>query len=113
MNTKKLGITDNKGFHITFENGLTASVQWGRGNYCENHFNEKLDFRGTFPAKSNDAEVAVIGISGELVEIDRFLPDECSSDGIVAGWLTPENIVDFLMNVKNAKDGEMLRCEEV
>ncbi len=113
MDMKKLEITSNKGFHITFENGLTASVQWGRGNYCQNHFNKNLDFSGLIPAASDNAEVAVIGISGDLIEINRFLPEDCSSDGIVAGWLTPENIVDFLMNVKNAKDGEPLRCEEV
>ena len=25
----------NKGFHMTFENGWTISVQWGRDNYCQ------------------------------------------------------------------------------
>jgi hypothetical protein len=27
-------ITDTKGFHITFKNGVTVSVQFGWGNYC-------------------------------------------------------------------------------
>ena len=27
--------TLNKGFQLTFENGLTISVQFGSGNYCE------------------------------------------------------------------------------
>lgn len=30
-------ITDNKGFQIKFENGWTVSVQWGKGNYCDNY----------------------------------------------------------------------------
>lgn len=29
---KKFVSTMRKGFHITFENGLEASVQWGAGN---------------------------------------------------------------------------------
>lgn len=30
-------ITGKKGFHITFENGYTVSVQFGPGNYCDNY----------------------------------------------------------------------------
>lgn len=29
-------IHDNKGFHITFDNGYTVSVQFGFGNMCSN-----------------------------------------------------------------------------
>lgn len=100
---KKLCICQNKGFRMTFENGLTASVQWGRGNYCENHFNEELDFMGTKPARSDDAEVAVFSQDGKFLEIARFLPEDCSYDYDVAGWLTPDQIAEFLMNVKNYK----------
>jgi hypothetical protein len=32
-----LKITNKKGFHITFENGYTVSVQFGPGNYCDNY----------------------------------------------------------------------------
>jgi len=37
---KKFRITHNKGFHITFPNGLTLSTQFGGGNYCENHMGD-------------------------------------------------------------------------
>lgn len=30
-------ITANKGFHLSFANGNTISVQWGNGNYCDNY----------------------------------------------------------------------------
>lgn len=30
-------ITDGKGFHITFDNGWTVSVQFGPANYCGNY----------------------------------------------------------------------------
>jgi hypothetical protein len=29
--------TNRRGFHITFENGWTISVQWGAGTYSDNH----------------------------------------------------------------------------
>lgn len=100
---KKFVSTMRKGFHITFENGLAASVQWGAGNYCDNHFPDDMDFSCSKDARSDTAEVAVIR-EGHFLDIDQFLPEECSSDGTVAGWMTPAQVVDFLMNVKNYKE---------
>ena len=102
---KKFVSTMRKGFHITFENGLKASVQWGAGNYCDNHFPEDMDFSCSKDAMSDTAEVAVFGTDGDFMDIIPFLPEDCSSDGTVAGYLTPEQVVDFLMNVKNYKEG--------
>ena len=96
---KKFEITENRGFTITFDNGLTASVQFGLGNYCDNRFNYSLDFRSV-PAESDNAEVAVIGEDGEFVPIKEFAPADCYNDGKVCGWLTPEQVVDFLSKVK-------------
>lgn len=100
MSTKKLSINDNKGFCMTFENGLTASVQWGLGNYCDNHFNYELGFDGKTPAESNNAEVAVIK-DGDLILLDPFIDNAIDE---VEGYLTPEQIVDFLVKVKNYKE---------
>lgn len=100
---KMLKITESKGFHITFENGLTASIQWGFGNYCDNHFNYELLSNRTIPVESNDAEVAVFDANNNFMNIDQFLPEEVRSDDVVAGWLTPDQIADFLMAVKNYK----------
>ena len=101
---KKFVSTMRKGFHITFENGLEASVQWGAGNYCDNHFPKDKDYTFSKDAESNDAEVAVFK-NGNFLDINAFLPDECYSyDDMVAGYLTPEQVVDFLMNVKNYKE---------
>lgn len=101
---KKFISTMRKGFHITFENGLAASVQWGAGNYCDNHFPDDMDFSCSKDAMSDTAEVAVMR-GRHFLDIDQFLPEDCSSDGTVAGWLTPEQVVEFLMNVKNYKEG--------
>jgi hypothetical protein len=52
-----------KGFHITFPNGWTVSVQFGGGNYCENYdmiFEKREVSEMGSPSKdmeSNDAEV--------------------------------------------------------
>lgn len=70
---KKFVSTMRKGFHITFENGLEASVQWGAGNYCDNHFPKDMDFTFSKDAESNTAEVAVIK-DGDFFDIDRFCP---------------------------------------
>ena len=76
--------TMRKGFHITFENGLTASVQWGAGNYCDNHLPEDFDFSCSKDAESTTAEVAVIR-GEEFLDIFDFIPEDCSNDGTVAG----------------------------
>ena len=96
---KKFVSTMRKGFQMTFENGMTASVQWGAGNYCDNHFPPDADFSCKRDAESNTAEVAVI-YKRELIDfIDEFIPEECSSDGTVSGWLSPEDVLYFLNKV--------------
>lgn len=92
--------TDGKGFQMTFANGLTASVQWGRGNYCGNYYNEEqaTHCRG---AQCNTAEVAVWDKNGKwLNACDFTTEDVCGSD--VCGHMTTEQVVDFLCAVKNA-----------
>lgn len=100
---KKFVSTMRKGFHMTFENGMTASVQWGAGNYCDNHFPRDMDFSCSKDASSNTAEVAVI-YKGDLIDfIDEFIPEECSTDGTVAGYMSPEDVLYFLNKVKERK----------
>lgn len=48
-------INQNKGFHLTFENNWTISVQFGNGNYCSRQNDEVNDFMHTSP----NAEIAV------------------------------------------------------
>lgn len=97
---KKFVSTMRKGFQMTFENGMTASVQWGAGNYCDNHFPKDMDYSYKRDAQSDTAEVAVI-YKGNLIDfIDEFVPEECDNDGTVAGWLSPEDVLYFLNKVK-------------
>lgn len=96
---KKLVSTRRSGFQITFENGLTASVQWGAGTYSDNHYSANMDFTFSKDAESDTAEVAVLK-DDELIDATPFVYGESGYDDVV-GHLTPEQIVDFLANVKN------------
>ena len=97
---KKFVSTMRKGFHMTFENGLTASVQWGAGNYCDNHFPEDMDFSCSKDARSDTAEVAVIDSNGKFLKIAQFLHEDAYCDDVVCGWLSPEEVLFFLNKVK-------------
>ena len=104
---KKFRSTQRKGFHIAFENGLIASVQWGNGNYCDNHFPADFDFSCNKDAQSDTAEVAVF-YNGGMIDANQFMPDDVEySCDIVVGWLTPEQVLDFLNNVRNANPDDI------
>lgn len=76
-------ICGQKGFHITFDNGCPASVQFGCGNYCDNYDLNNLD--GPVP-KSATAEIA--GFSG-----DKWYQFE---DDSVSGHKSPQDVLKFL-----------------
>lgn len=97
---KKFVSTMRKGFHMTFENGLTASVQWGAGNYCDNHSPDDMDFSYRKDASSDTAEVAVMDSKGNFLEIAQFLHENAYCDDVVCGWLSPEEVLCFLNKVK-------------
>jgi hypothetical protein len=53
--------TKNKGFSLTFENGITISVQFGSSNYCERknlHANYGSEMLNDI-IESSDAEIAI------------------------------------------------------
>lgn len=93
---KKFNSTSNKGFHMTFANGITASVQWGAGNYCDNYFSK--DFSFSKEASSNTAEVAAWNENNEWVT-NKF----CDTCDDVAGYLSPDEVLQFLNSCANYK----------
>ena len=97
MSKKNFKSTMRKGFRMTFENGYTVSIQWGAGNYCDNHFPEDKDFSFSKDAVSDTAEAAVISPSRNLVDPANFI--QCFTDGEVAGWLTPEEVAELIYKV--------------
>lgn len=93
------------GFHMTFGNGYTISVQWKAGNYCTNHFSN--DFSNSHPMFSLNAEIAVLDRQGELIEdLDKFLPEQLQfhSDGMVCGYVRPDELIEVMKNVSTYKE---------
>ena len=84
-------ITRHKGFQIDFENGWCISVQFGAGNYCDNHDRE-FDFEKEMDMlKSTNAEIGIFNPKDELIRH----PDYGSKD-TVKGWVTPDELVHFI-----------------
>jgi hypothetical protein len=84
-------ITNRKGFHMTFANGWTISVQWGEGNYCDN-YSANINRNEDAPA-SKTAEVAAWN-GEEWHEFDN-------STGVV-GYCSADKILEY-MNIIAAK----------
>jgi len=84
-------ITSNHGFHITFENGYTVSVQFGPGNYCDNYDraigreDEACGREGSFTA-----ECAVWQGDGGLIRRDEWGGDS------VTNRSTPAEVLELL-----------------
>lgn len=88
--------TARKGFHMTFDNGWTVSVQWGPGNYCNNRcVTSDYPDPGARAANhdwaSTTAEIAVIDPTGD------FRPLRPEDD--VVGWLKPELVARVLFEM--------------
>ena len=79
----------NKGFQVSFKNGLTFSVMFGKGNYCEHRGADEDS-----PNGSKDAEFAVFETnkpgSDKYVFADGF-----NGTGHV-GWVSPEKIAEAM-----------------
>jgi len=87
-------ITDHKGFHITFKNGITVSTQFGPGNYCENREMSYSKPKESMTLKSRNAEIAIFDSDGTW--FTRFCPFIKNGDDDVDGWVTPEKLLDVL-----------------
>ena len=83
--------TNNKGFQVTFPNGLTLSTQFGRGNYCENRMKQL-----TGDAQSKNCEIAIIDESGAwrtreildtIEEVDLAGTDDVEGYLNISEWL--------------------------
>ena len=94
-------ICGNKGFHVTFANGYTVSVQFGPGNFCENR-DEPFDFDA--PRKegwrSMDAEIAAWGPGGGMRVWPGFEGDT------VRGWQSADDVLAFMNMIAALPAGE-------
>ena len=89
---------ENKGFQITFDNGWTISVQFGKGNYCARRDGSMFGMEtedGVVECK--DAEVAVWDADGV------WLPLQDGDD--VIGWQTPDEVAALITRVSTFPKG--------
>lgn len=86
--------TLNKGFQMTFENGLTISVQFGGGNYCKNRNNDFMAESKIDVVESPNAEIA---IWDEHKRWFNFGGDE------VKGYVSPDEVAKWIYKVSRAK----------
>lgn len=95
----------NQGVQFTFANGLTISIQWGKGNYCENRVS---DFRSPFTSpreilQSIDAEIAIWNQNDEWYQFDNE---------IVKGWVSTDEVAQWIIKVQSAKSlSDIMSCE--
>jgi len=82
-------ISASKGFHITFINGYTVSVQFGRGNYSDN-YNFEGSYDGPVPA-SRTAEVAAWDNEGNWFPL--------GDDEEIAGYMTANEVLEIMNKV--------------
>lgn len=98
-------ITYGKGFHIKFDNGITVSVQFGPGSYCENYDKSILEFyQDKNPEAiytSKDAEVAAWNKNGVWYnfETEKF---EDGTDPI--GHVSPANLLMHMNKLSSFPD---------
>lgn len=82
----------NKGFHITFSNGVTISVQWGSSNYCNNRSLDVIDTLNQDPKECKNAEIMIWKSTGDLKP--NF--DWWDSRDNVRGYCTPEQVLEAM-----------------
>lgn len=102
--TNKKGFTScqNKGFQMTFNNGMTISVQWGIANYCSRRsLDPSINSEMTMlHVESDDAEIAIWDDSGKWFEFEY---DQ------VKPYCTPDEVAMIMNLVKGANNFEDLK----
>lgn len=92
--------TRGKGFHMTFDNGCTISVQFGPGNYCDNYDlsfdapRQMID--GDLFLESKDAEIGIWDKLGHWIT-KEFFPENGGDD--VVGRLSANEVADLIAKV--------------
>lgn len=96
-------ITKGRGFHITFKNGYTISVQFGFHNYCEHYdkwpmdiedyerTNEELQKIGSYTA-----EIAILNPNKKLIKVKGWAEK-------VKGYCTPEEVLKWINYTEQLK----------
>ena len=106
MAEKGFKVTRHKGFHITFENGLTVSVQFGVGNYCENRDADFDEAKKTEKWTSRNAEVAIWDKNDKWLTKEYVEQKGEKAYDDVVGWVLPSEVLKILNWAENYKEGK-------
>jgi hypothetical protein len=84
------------GFVMSFDNGWSISVQWGKGNYSSNRMAKDAATRKS----AATAEVAIYDSTNTIVDANEMLG--LSTDGLtkVVGWMDADSVVDLMSHIK-------------
>ena len=88
-------ITQGKGFHITFKNGYTVSVQFGPDNYCDNNngkYEVGIDDYACGAAGCANAECAVTNPKGHRIDCPLF-----NTEDAVSNRSTPAEVLEIML----------------
>jgi hypothetical protein len=94
---KAFASIQNKGFRMTFKNGITASIQFGPANYCNARSYAPDSYNAPMKTEngcwdSETAEVAAWDKNGNWVT-KKVLP---GINDDVDGWQTTDDVLMFL-----------------
>jgi len=101
--------TRNKGFHMTFKNGITISVQFGHLNYCSRRNDhpydstkfEEMDEMRQLIIESNTAEIAIWDDKGEWFNFGSDTVKGWVNANEIAQWI---NIASFTTDLKELQE---------
>jgi len=106
-------LTDGRGFHLTFSNGVILSTQFGSGNYCDNYdypftpkpFSDKAYLKHLFkmPASSN-VEIMIFTEDKNLTNVMlKELKKNYDPDDVVMGYVGFDDWIDIVNWCNNYK----------
>ena len=95
--------TFNKGFNMVFENGISISVQWGVGNYCDRKDSGEFDesMKGEF-WEATSAEIMIRDTNASPGDIILGNGDQ------VAGWLDTGKVAALINACSTARNVDHL-----
>ncbi len=87
----------NAGFHLSFKNGYTVSVMFGRMAYCSHRMKNANEIRD--PTASPDAEVAIFAPNGDMIRFN-------STSEEVKGHCDPDEIAKIITWASSQTNGD-------
>tara|TARA_R110001592_G_scaffold300192_1_gene571323 strand:+ start:684 stop:1016 length:333 start_codon:yes stop_codon:yes gene_type:complete len=91
--------TFNKGFNMVFENGISISVQWGVGNYCDRK--DGCDYGESMKGEFWEATSAEIMIRDTNDDSNDII---LGNGDVVAGWLSTDTVAKLIHKCSTARN---------